>query len=338
MTSTKALRDAPHIGSVNGRLVVREYLGVNDRHSHTWMVECLICGNKYPMTSRRWKLNKTGMCNECRHSRDMLGRRFGRLTVTRFAGWNDARNRLWECKCDCGETTVVPTTLLHKGKVKSCGCLRARKGIEGQRFGKLTVLRRHGRDKRGAVLWDCQCDCGKLTVEPSAYLNKKPGMGVRSCGCDGKRHIPRLDRDLYAKWLWMRSRDHAKQWDDYETFRQWAKQTGYRKTCTLTREDPTLPYDPDNCYWLDNKLRGTKYSKPMGWKPMTVYRDGILFGEYRSLTAAAADVMEEEPGHTLRAVMLALRYRAYGKRSKPYLGRWTAEYKITSSLDLEKAS
>lgn len=54
---------------------------------------------------------------------DMLGRRFGRLVVTRYAGIRK-RNRSWECVCDCGNTTVVLGTLLRNGKTRSCGCLQ----------------------------------------------------------------------------------------------------------------------------------------------------------------------------------------------------------------------
>jgi hypothetical protein len=54
---------------------------------------------------------------------DMLGRRFGRLTVTRRDGTNHHNFAMWACLCDCGETTRVSTGALIKGNTKSCGCL-----------------------------------------------------------------------------------------------------------------------------------------------------------------------------------------------------------------------
>jgi hypothetical protein len=55
---------------------------------------------------------------------DLTGRRFARLTVVRFAGWDkNRRNKRWECVCDCGGSTVATTSALQKGRSRSCGCL-----------------------------------------------------------------------------------------------------------------------------------------------------------------------------------------------------------------------
>ena len=54
---------------------------------------------------------------------DIIGKRFGRLVVVKFAG---KRSTCWlvRCKCDCGNyTTTRPYDLLY-GKTKSCGCYR----------------------------------------------------------------------------------------------------------------------------------------------------------------------------------------------------------------------
>ena len=51
---------------------------------------------------------------------DLIGRRFGRLSVIRNVRWgNKAR---WECLCDCGAKTLVYGTSLAEGKTTSCGC------------------------------------------------------------------------------------------------------------------------------------------------------------------------------------------------------------------------
>jgi hypothetical protein len=70
----------------------------------------------------------------------MIGRVFGRLTVTRSAGTRlDNRGkprRWWECECECKGrykleferpapgVTTQPTERLTSGNTKSCGCLR----------------------------------------------------------------------------------------------------------------------------------------------------------------------------------------------------------------------
>ena len=40
--------------------------------------------------------------------------------------------------------------------------------LTGQRFGRLTVIRKYGIDKHnGNVTWLCKCDCGKTTELPT---------------------------------------------------------------------------------------------------------------------------------------------------------------------------
>lgn len=59
-----------------------------------------------------------------------------------------------------------------------------RNDLTGQRFGKLVVLR--PTDKRmdgGSVVWQCQCDCGKLAEVSARRLIRGK---ARSCGCLSK--------------------------------------------------------------------------------------------------------------------------------------------------------
>lgn len=52
---------------------------------------------------------------------DLTGHRYGMLVVVSQTEMRHRRAVVWECLCDCGETTRVSATLL--GKRKSCGCL-----------------------------------------------------------------------------------------------------------------------------------------------------------------------------------------------------------------------
>jgi hypothetical protein len=49
----------------------------------------------------------------------------------------------------------------------------------GQRFGRLTAVRRDG-TKHGQALWRCSCDCGRETIVRASSL--KSG-NTKSCGC-----------------------------------------------------------------------------------------------------------------------------------------------------------
>lgn len=56
---------------------------------------------------------------------DLTGQRFGRLVAIKDAGYTKNRSRVWECKCDCGNTAFVQAGNLKNGHTKSCGCLQA---------------------------------------------------------------------------------------------------------------------------------------------------------------------------------------------------------------------
>lgn len=42
-------------------------------------------------------------------NQDLIGQKFGKLTVESSAGTNKWKHRLWECKCDCGNIVIVDT-------------------------------------------------------------------------------------------------------------------------------------------------------------------------------------------------------------------------------------
>lgn len=56
--------------------------------------------------------------------KDLIGLRFGRLTVVEKVGKTKNRDTLWRCKCICGKETVHKGTHLKSGRSQSCGCLR----------------------------------------------------------------------------------------------------------------------------------------------------------------------------------------------------------------------
>lgn len=124
---------------------------------------------------------------------DLIGQRFGKLTVVQFdrVDFKCDRTRkrklnLWECKCDCGETVLVSSVALLSGNTKSCGCLKkeyygkSAVDLTGQRFGMLTAVRPTNQRERRYIVWECRCDCGNVTYVRTGNL--KNG-NTKSCGC-----------------------------------------------------------------------------------------------------------------------------------------------------------
>jgi len=112
---------------------------------------------------------------------DLVGQKFGRLTVIADSGDRRYGNVLWDCLCECGSSHRVMTSLLTRGTVKSCGCLKRDDSnarfidLTGKRYGRLVVLR-HLEHHR----CECRCDCGKVSSVAAGAL--RSGHTI-SCGC-----------------------------------------------------------------------------------------------------------------------------------------------------------
>lgn len=57
--------------------------------------------------------------------------------------------------------------------------------LTGQKFGKLTVVKRAGSTKDGRAQWLCKCDCGNTCIVMGKLLRNG---SVKSCGCYQKDH------------------------------------------------------------------------------------------------------------------------------------------------------
>ena len=117
---------------------------------------------------------------------DMLGKKFGKLTVIKLAEKNPNltnRCKYYLCQCECGNTVIVQGSALRQGHSTSCGCARkgtSIKDLTNQKFGKLTVLYKTDKRKDGSVIWHCKCECGNECDVNGNYLRNGD---VKSCGC-----------------------------------------------------------------------------------------------------------------------------------------------------------
>lgn len=120
-----------------------------------------------------------------------VGQRYGQLTVLKYVGQHSTGDRLYLCRCNCGQELTTGLSKLKSGKRTSCGCGRSkpqklRFDLTSQRFGKLLVVEQaNGRSKSGAVQWVCQCDCG--SSPKFATTSQLKGGVATDCGnCDAR--------------------------------------------------------------------------------------------------------------------------------------------------------
>lgn len=174
---------------------------------------------------------------------DLVGQRFGKLTVIEYAGTKTYKNgnkfSLWLCKCDCGGTKIAIGTNLKRGVTSSCGCLRK----EAAKNRKPHAPKHGFHGERLYNVWkgmNSRCN-------PS---NKNyGGRGIKVC-------------DKWAK--------------DYTAFRKWALENGYdcnakRGKCTLDRIDVNGDYCPENCRWVNQviQVNNTRINKKVTYKGET---------------------------------------------------------------------
>ena len=158
--------------------------------------------------------------------------------------------------------------------------------ITGQRFGKLVVVGKT-ENKGKLTAWKCLCDCGNETTITTGHL--KSGH-TKSCGCIKIERLTTHGKSkerLYDVWIGLKQRCNnqnsreykhyggrgikvCKEWLDYQAFRDWALQNGYKENlprgkCTLDRINVNGNYEPDNCRWVSQaeQTLNTRRSRKM---------------------------------------------------------------------------
>lgn len=121
-----------------------------------------------------------------------VGDKFNYWTILSLSGFKNKKGeRYYKCQCECGTIKDVRACHLKNGNSKSCGCFvketmskLKRIDIEGQKFGKLTPLKRVPyKNQKHLNHWLCKCECGNETIASTAGLRN--GKNI-SCGCARK--------------------------------------------------------------------------------------------------------------------------------------------------------
>lgn len=148
-----------------------------------WKCQCQKCGNIISVRDDGVKRNPQS-CPNCKN--DLTGQKFGKLTVLYKTKIDKNGHSYWMCQCECGNQKEISSSNLKSNSTQSCGCLHSQiasnKTIDltGQKFGKLTVLKRISSTGEEKIKWLCKCECGTETIIDGTNL--KTGH-TTSCGC-----------------------------------------------------------------------------------------------------------------------------------------------------------
>lgn len=151
---------------------------------------------------------------------NLVGRKFGRLTVVSLAGRDRKRSCVWECVCECGRSPKVPPTThkLTSGNTRSCGCL--------SRETTGAMSRTHGLSKTPEyIAW---CAMKQRTSDPK-HVNYEHyrSRGISVCG----------------EWA-----------GSFEAFLSHVGRQPF-KGATLDRIDNDRGYEPGNVRWATRKAQ-----------------------------------------------------------------------------------
>jgi hypothetical protein len=141
-------------------------------------------------------------------AKDITGIRFGRLVAVRPTEKRMSNNIIWECICDCGNTSFVDTGSLGTGNANSCGCLREEKSRANIRAynaanklplgeasrNQLYRNYRGGAKGRGLLFTITKDEFSSLTSQPCHYCGLPPYHTFNTKGLNGNYTYTGLDR------------------------------------------------------------------------------------------------------------------------------------------------
>lgn len=183
-TQSCGLCNSLKVGEVYNLLTVLEFSHKGKAGHYYYKCQCE-CGN---IIITRGTSVKKGISKSCGCTNTpRVGDKFSRLTVVQYSHTNKHGGKVFECLCECGNTTFATSNSLNMGATRSCGCLlrdtnsrlcKERSGDKhplwkgGASFEPYCILFNNEFRERVREFFGRKCvECGKTEEESGARLS-----------------------------------------------------------------------------------------------------------------------------------------------------------------------
>ena len=184
-------------GMVFGDYMIESLNRRNNNGIYYWNCKCTVCGDNRVISKVLLREDNPPKCKKhvLKAVPDLIGQIFGYVHVDELSDKkSEDGSDLWNCTCTlCGGSTTKTLYQLRSKSSNSCGCLRKQKAGERSFIdltdtvhGDIHVVEQHGKDKRGATLWKCEClRCGKIFDTITNNITR----GKQNCGCSRTENV-----------------------------------------------------------------------------------------------------------------------------------------------------
>ena len=199
---------------------------------------------------------------------DLVGKKFGRLTVISFAhGGNNAH---WNCLCDCGKEKIVHSGCLKVGSTKSCGCLNSELAKKSVKKANAAFIEKMKANKVAKL-------ASPEYIRAQEEIKQKREL----------RYHGLIKHKLYQVWRSMKRRCYEPERKDYKNYgalgvtvcSRWMMfknfyddmlEIGYQEGLTIDRINPYGNYEPGNVRWSTWKEQAKNKRKAWEYADVTV--------------------------------------------------------------------
>lgn len=161
--------------------------------------------------------------------KNLIGQKFGRLSILKDSGERLGGNVVWLCRCDCKRVVKVRSYCLISKHTKSCGCLVKENATKMSR----------ANIKHGDASTNNEASLYRIwrSMKKRCYLKS----------FDSYKYYGARGIEVCDEWK-----------NNYNAFKLWAILNGYGDNLTIDRINPRGNYEPSNCQWLTNSENAKK--------------------------------------------------------------------------------